>query len=67
MRCEKCGGFDSFIQYYYVDRNGEIFNQSELDAFNILHPYAKVTFEKVLLCGLCYFDLQQQKGLTWQR
>lgn len=63
MKCEKCGGFDSMTQYYYVDRNGEYFNESEHEAFKILHPYAKVSFTKVVLCGLCAFEIERNNML----
>jgi hypothetical protein len=57
MKCVKCGGFDSFIQFYYVDRNGDYFNESEHEAFRILHPYVKVTFKKELICGVCALEM----------
>lgn len=54
MKCVQCGCFDSYTEYYYVDLNGEVFGEAELEAFKILHPEVKnINFRRVLLCGLC--------------
>jgi hypothetical protein len=63
MKCVKCGGFDSYTQFYYVDRNGDYFNESEHEAFRILHPYAKVIFKKELICGVCSVGIIRKKRL----
>lgn len=58
MKCEQCGCYDSMIDYYFIDCNGNIFSRSQLNAFGILHPEAEgVEFKKVLLCGQCAFQL----------
>lgn len=57
MKCDCCGSFDSFLQVFYVDRNGNYFSESELEAFLILHPEARnVAFKTVYLCGICSYE-----------
>lgn len=58
MKCDRCGYHDSSLDAFYVDRNGNYFSESELEAFRILHPEAKrVNFRVVWLCGVCAYEL----------
>lgn len=58
MKCAYCGSYDSMIDYYFVDRNHDVFSRSELNAFGILHPEAQgLIFQQVLLCGQCAVQL----------
>lgn len=58
MKCHFCKGFDSSLQYMYVDRNNNIITEGELTAFEVLHPEEKGKFyRKILLCGICYDQL----------
>jgi len=57
MRCAKCGNSDSHAQFIFVDRNGCIITESQLEAFRILHPDSNIQFQRVFLCGLCIFEL----------
>jgi hypothetical protein len=58
MKCDRCGCYDSLLDVFYVDRNGEYFSESELEAFRILHPEARgVNFRIVWFCGVCAYEL----------
>ncbi|ELK21774.1 MULTISPECIES: hypothetical protein [Anoxybacillus] len=48
--CPKCGGK---LQDFYVDRNQRAFTDGELEAFKILHPEDRSTFQKVKYCRQC--------------
>ncbi|WP_174734369.1 MORN repeat-containing protein [Mesobacillus harenae] len=60
MNCSFCNGMDSMANYMYVDKNNNLLTESELSAFTILHPDEKVSFRKVIFCGICYNDLSRR-------
>lgn len=48
--CPKCGGK---LLDFYVDRNQRAFTDGELEAFKVLHPEDRSTFQKVKYCRQC--------------
>ncbi|KFZ42637.1 hypothetical protein CS060_13025 [Anoxybacillus flavithermus] len=48
--CPKCGGK---LLDFYVDRNQRAFTDGELEAFKVLHPEDRLTFQKVKYCRQC--------------
>ncbi|NMD72822.1 hypothetical protein HHO41_21605 [Bacillus sp. DNRA2] len=61
MKCDNCGGADSFSAIFFVDRNGHYFSETELEAFRVLHPEVKDQFyKKVVLCGYCQFEIKKE-------
>lgn len=63
VKCYLCRGIDSMGTYMYVDRNQQLFSESELEAFRILHPEAAYTeFGKVTVCGMCRFEIERKRA-----
>lgn len=62
MKCDKCGGSDSFSSIFFVDRNGNYFSDTELEAFKVLHPEVRDEnfYQKVVLCGFCQFEVKKE-------
>lgn len=58
-KCYECKQpLDSYYETFYLDRNGKLTSETELEAFFTLHPHerGKLTLEKVFICGLCAFS-----------
>ncbi|TXC82229.1 hypothetical protein FS935_21275 [Metabacillus litoralis] len=63
MKCSACKQIDSLAHKLYMDKNNNLMDDSELTAFQILHPEDKSnTFKKVILCGICYEKIKQSNS-----
>ncbi|MED4014670.1 hypothetical protein [Sutcliffiella cohnii] len=68
MKCLNCRGYDSLAKQVYIDRNGNILSESELTAFEILHPEEENAFyKKAILCGVCYEEIMGKTDRMFAR
>ncbi|WP_226670448.1 MORN repeat-containing protein [Metabacillus litoralis] len=63
MKCSACKQTDRLAHTIYLDKNNKLMDESELTAFQILHPEDKGnTFKKVILCGICYEKIKKSNS-----
>jgi hypothetical protein len=63
MKCYVCKATDSISLPMYLDKNKRLLSELELKAFRVLHPEAAyIQFEKVMVCGICKFEMEARKA-----
>jgi hypothetical protein len=47
----------------YLDRNKQLFSESELETSRVLYSEAThIQFEKVMVCSMCKFEIEARKA-----